>query len=403
MSGLTTQTLTRGICFLRPGLSSNPVVSHTPLVSVVMPVYNGELYLREAIDSILNQTWRDLELIIVDDNSGDSTPEILQSYDDERVVVVKNSKKHGPAWSRNRGLANARGEYVACMDADDIALPRRLELQVKFLKRNPQVALVGGATTTIDWKGNHGYTLQPPTDSRLIKESLTHSNCYVQSTVMMRTDAVLALQGYRFPLAEDYDLWLRMSESYELGNLTEIVLLYRVHDAQISLQQMKALAMWAIGAQVSARGRRQSGCDPMLGVETLRDNDLSDLGVEAAEIQSAVADSFLIRLNLLLKTNQRGGLELTKSAPKFLRVELISREVIRDVALRVLGLAHHFYFHEQYRVSKELLKLAFRLDRRLLTSMKAIRLTSKLTLGERGTRWIQNLNRRFARLQSSAT
>jgi glycosyltransferase involved in cell wall biosynthesis len=131
-----------------------------------MPTYNGERFLRPAIESILNQTFRDFELILIDDGSNDSTPRILADLKDKdkdnRLIVLTNQRNLGIAGATNRGLAAARGEYVALQDHDDISLPHRFQTQVDFLDSHPTVALVGSAATLIDENGvNHGDFPQP--------------------------------------------------------------------------------------------------------------------------------------------------------------------------------------------------------------------------------------------------
>ncbi len=378
-------------------------MSKSPHVSVVMPVYNGERYLRQSVESILNQTWRDFEFIIVDDGSIDTTLQILREYNDERIVLLRHSTNLGVAESRNRGIAQARGQYIACMDADDIAFPQRLELQVRFLEQNPQIVLVGGATTMIDEKGAPAETIRFPCDSREIEDLLIHSNCFAQSTVMMRTEAFRSLGGYRFPLAEDYDLWLRMAERYELANLPEPVLFYRVHSDQISSQQLKKLTTSALGVQVSARVRRQLGYDPTLGMKEMTAEVLHQLGVTYTDIQKAFIDGFLGALQLLLKTDPGAGLRTINETRSILRAESVSSALTKDVAQKVLGLAYHFYYHERYVISKELLKLSVGLDPRLLGNMRTIRIAAKLILGESRTDVIRKCKRLFTQSELSVS
>src|ERR1039457_4802694 len=124
-----------------------------PRVSVVMGAYNGERFIRTAIESILNQTFRDFELIVIDDCSTDSTPQILREFNDDKLRVVRNERNLGIAETLNNGIAVARGEYVALQDHDDISLPARLECQVAFLDRNTQVGMVGSGCSVIDEVG----------------------------------------------------------------------------------------------------------------------------------------------------------------------------------------------------------------------------------------------------------
>src|SRR5580658_530 len=130
-------------------MSQNPR-SDTPLVSVVMATYNGEKFLRPAIASILDQTFRDLELIVVDDASTDRTESILRDFKDDRMVVLRNHRNLGIAGATNRGLNAARGQYIALQDHDDISLPHRFQTQVEFLNSHPDIAVVGSAATLID-------------------------------------------------------------------------------------------------------------------------------------------------------------------------------------------------------------------------------------------------------------
>jgi glycosyltransferase involved in cell wall biosynthesis len=140
-----------------------------PKVSVVMSVYNGEKYLCEAIDSILNQTFENFEFLIVNDGSTDRTLEILQSYRDPRIKVINNERNIGLTASLNKGLKIAKGEYVARMDADDVSFPHRLEQQKAFLDRNPRVAMVGSWAEVIDESGKTQETWRVLTSSHLLK------------------------------------------------------------------------------------------------------------------------------------------------------------------------------------------------------------------------------------------
>ena len=135
------------------------------MVSIVMSVCNGERHLRRSVESILNQTLTDFEFIIVNDGSTDASPAILQSYDNSRIVLLHNQKNRGLTYSLNRGLAAAKGEHIARMDADDIAMPRRLEKQVSFLGRHPGVGIVGCCCVNMDAGGRRvGSSRMPETD-----------------------------------------------------------------------------------------------------------------------------------------------------------------------------------------------------------------------------------------------
>jgi glycosyltransferase involved in cell wall biosynthesis len=210
-----------------------------PKISVLMPVYNGEKFVQQAVDSILSQTFDDLEFIIVDDGSTDGSLKIVQSYDDPRIKIVRNDCNIGVARSLNKGLELVKGEYVARMDSDDVSLPRRLEKQVDFLDKNPSyggiscvtVSIGGEGEKRVDWPADY----QTLTFSD-IKRRLPKENCIAHPSVMIRTD-LLRMHKYNEKIicCEDYDLWLRIiSESGKIGKLNEALLKLRRHDRSIS-------------------------------------------------------------------------------------------------------------------------------------------------------------------------
>jgi hypothetical protein len=221
-----------------------------PKVSVVMSVYNGERYLREAMDSILNQTFRDFEFIIIDDASTDGTAGILQGYDDPRIVLLTNANNIGLTESLNRGLGSARGKYIARMDADDISLPKRLEKQVAYLDAHPEVGLLGTWAEVIDDEGAKLSTLCLPTDTLSIKWFLLFGSCIVHSTAMFRLALARRLGGYGpFRYAQDRDLWLRMSQEAEAVQLPEVLLQCRLHADAISMQLRDQ--QWGVSTRIS--------------------------------------------------------------------------------------------------------------------------------------------------------
>jgi glycosyltransferase involved in cell wall biosynthesis len=198
-----------------------------------MSVYNGERYLREAIDSILNQTFRDFEFIIVDDGSTDSSPEIIRAYDDERIRLIRNERNVGLTASLNEGLDQSRGEYVARMDCDDVSLPERLARQVAFMDARPGVGASSTWALDIDAEGNVLRRRKTLTGAQL-------DNFYWR-TPLIHPSAIIRFSQFkdlrydeRIRYAQDYDLWLRIKERSNLANLAECLLLYRVHDESIT-------------------------------------------------------------------------------------------------------------------------------------------------------------------------
>src|SRR5579872_3719033 len=168
----------------------------TPVISVLMPTYNGERFLRPAIESILNQTFPNFELIIIDDGSTDNTPHILWEFKDTRLTVLTNQQNLGIAAATNRGLAAARGEYIALQDHDDISLPHRLQTQLDFLNTHPEIALVGSAAELIDENGiAYDHYREPEDDIELKWEALFR--CPIRHTsVLVRRKVMCEIGGY---------------------------------------------------------------------------------------------------------------------------------------------------------------------------------------------------------------
>jgi len=207
-----------------------------------MPVFNGEPYLVEAVESVLGQTFADFELIAIDDGSTDGSLALLERYAarDARMRLVSRENR-GIRATRNELLSLARGELVAVLDCDDAALPERLALQVAFLQEHPHVVCVGGAFRNIDHWGRYLTTLQPPRTDVEIQAQLLEGSCAIcHSTVMMRLASVKLVGGYRLELAEDLDLWLRLGEIGALGNLPQALTSYRLHSGSVSENSCQA-------------------------------------------------------------------------------------------------------------------------------------------------------------------
>lgn len=206
-----------------------------PIISVIMPVYNGEKYLREAIDSILNQSYYKFEFIIINDGSTDQTLNILHSYDDPRILLI-NQNNQGVIASLNSGVSQSRGKYIARMDSDDISFPERLEKQFYFLENHPDYHIVGTTFLIIDEKGSvQGINPVLLRDQDLRREILIET-IFGHGTVMMKKEIVQKLGLYRRDVihVEDYDLWVRFSKVGKVANLQEVLYLWRDHTQSIS-------------------------------------------------------------------------------------------------------------------------------------------------------------------------
>jgi len=206
-------------------------------VTVLMAVYNGQKYLAEAIESVLNQTLTDFEFLIIDDASTDKTPEILKFFveKDQRIVIFRNEINIGLTKSLNIGLKKARAKYIARLDADDIALPDRLKTQLDFLESSPRVTLVGSFAEIIDKNGQSLGVRKVVTESEVIKFELILRNCFFHSAVFFRKGVVLTTGGYNesFRHAQDFELFSRLSEKHSLANIARPLIKLRVHGESV--------------------------------------------------------------------------------------------------------------------------------------------------------------------------
>jgi glycosyltransferase involved in cell wall biosynthesis len=205
-----------------------------PVVSVILPVYNGEKYLRLAVDSILAQSLFEWELVIIDDGSTDTSPKILESYTDPRIKVFTNSQNMGVAKSLNRAIELSKGKYIARMDSDDIALPNRLTQQIAFLESHPDISICGGSIICIG------------TSSAVVKYAKTHTEIRAQCLfntpfahpVVCWRKADFERHNLRYqetpPTAEDYELWERATRVLTAANLAAPLIKYRI-DPQIKI------------------------------------------------------------------------------------------------------------------------------------------------------------------------
>jgi glycosyltransferase involved in cell wall biosynthesis len=225
-----------------------------PKISVIMSVYNGEKYLREAIESILNQTFTDFEFITVNDGSTDNSLEIIRSYSDERIRIINNEKNIGLTKSLNKALKQSRGEYIARQDADDISSPNRFEEQMKYLKEHLEVVLLGTGVYLIDENGKivgKRIALAKPDIKDLFK-----GNQFNHGSVMFKKEVINQLGGYNelIRYSQDYELWLRIAKSYEVRNLTQLLYKLRSHDANIGLTNWEESMLYHLRILRSVRG-----------------------------------------------------------------------------------------------------------------------------------------------------
>lgn len=212
----------------------------SPLVSVVMSVYNGEHYLREAIDSVLHQSFTDFEFIIINDGSADKSLSIIQSYNDKRIILIDNEGNKGLIYSLNKGLEIAKGKYIARMDADDISMPERFDLQVKQFENHPNAMIVGSDYYLLN--GNKNTYIKNLNDSDYQKAVLLFTPCFCHPTVMMKNvfKEHLIFYDKHFIHAEDYKLWTDLHAFGDYLNIDQPLLKYRHHASQISNQKKES-------------------------------------------------------------------------------------------------------------------------------------------------------------------
>lgn len=205
-----------------------------PKVSVIMPAYNAENYIAEAIDSILAQTFRDFELIVLDDCSTDNTSRIILNYEDSRLIYLKNEKNMGVAATLNRGLETARGMYIARMDADDIAMPDRLARQVAVMDEKGNI-IACGSNAILFGEVPEGSKTDMPLEDKEIRLRMAISNPFVHPTMMLRKEAVGETRyDSSFDGREDYRMWMVLSQKGQMMNLPETLLRYRIHKGQVT-------------------------------------------------------------------------------------------------------------------------------------------------------------------------
>lgn len=214
----------------------------TPTVSILFPIYNTASFLKESIDSILCQTYTDFELIALDDCSPDNAKEILEEYDDPRIVRYRGERNQGLANVLNVGMNMARGKYVARMDSDDISLPNRLEVQIKYLKEHPDIDL---CSCGMELFGARSEIWVRESDPEKIKITALHHSPILHASSVWRKESFDKF-GLRFRQdmvpAEDYDMWCRaIAAGLKLVNIPEVLYRYRIHESQATQDRTKRL------------------------------------------------------------------------------------------------------------------------------------------------------------------
>jgi hypothetical protein len=267
-----------------------------PLLSVVVPIYNAERFLFQTIKSITNQTFKDFELLLIDDGSTDQSHEIIRDFAsrDNRIRAF-HKQNGGIVSSCNFGTEHALGKYIAHVDHDDIVSDRFSE-QIEFLEARPDYVLLGTAYRII----NEEYAIcdhnkQHYTEDRELRERLPYECPFTHSSIAMRRDACLAVGGYRraFETAEDYDLWLRLSRVGKIANLPQVGVLWRRHSRQASLKYLEQQMRADLAVKFLVRCFNLGKPDPFANMTLpLRRDDLVAAGIAPCEIDRHTLDGF---------------------------------------------------------------------------------------------------------------
>lgn len=251
-----------------------------PLLSVLMPVYNGREFIRPSMDTILAQTFRDFELVIINDGSTDDTQEIIDSYKDPRIVSVYQ-KNQGVARSLNNGLEICRGKYVRRHDADDISTPEAFQKQIDFLEKNPDYVMVTNQVTFMTTKGKIAWKYRLPkrsffgdkyqVDADFSHFSLDSTAPIVHGTACFRREEILKIGKYRteFIVSEDNDLWIRLLEKYKIAILNECNYAVRLHASSATQRHAAKIMHFRKLLLDYSTERRTTGSDPIMRGESL--------------------------------------------------------------------------------------------------------------------------------------
>lgn len=330
-----------------------------PKVTVLMAVYNGERYLREAMESVLCQTFRDFEFLIINDGSTDNTRELILSYDDARIVLVDSEHNVGQTRSLNRGLELAAGELIARQDADDVSEPERLAKQVVFLNRHPEVALLGTWYKEIDVQGTVIGKGKLPCDTTDIRWSLLFFCPFVHSAVMFRKSVVSERIGFyneALAYSQDYELWHRIARRLPVANLPE------------PLVRLRATP-WSMTTTYGDRvheGHRIR----IAQIEQLLDWDKIEK-VESNEVKFRAMSSLLLggQTDLNPQTAQKASNEILRLHAAFCQGYGILRKdcsthrakLTSHMSQRIIGMAHSSFDRGEYNAARQLLVEACRL------------------------------------------
>jgi glycosyltransferase involved in cell wall biosynthesis len=361
----------------------------TPPVTVLLPVHNGERFVGEAVAGILAQTWRDFELIVVDDASTDDTARIVASTGDPRVTLLRMPVQAGVAASLNEGLRVAHGEFVARQDADDVSLPLRLERQLDAFAADPSLALVGTRAERIDEHGRSLGTVERSLEDVSIRWYGLLDNPMIHTSVMFRRATVWdALGGYdaaAYPLSQDFALWSRVVRAHRAANLADRLVRYRVLPTSVSnTQAIDAAGLPSTRFAAIVRRIVGENVRAFFDSEICPEADVELLAGFVLGVPRESLDRFLLVFTRLLA-------EYTRRYPDAAR----SRDFARTVARQMDAIA--------FRVRPPSREAAWRVYRRALAGSPGValdlpwlRAASLLLFGRGGRAWLRRMRSTMA-------
>jgi len=273
-----------------------------PLVTVLMPVYNAEKYLKEAIDSILQQTFTSFELLIIDDASSDSSLQIINGYNDPRIRIIRNEVNKGISATLNRGIEMCSTKLIARMDADDISYPTRLQKQYDYFQQHPDCSLLATWAREITPGKEEVPTGKINSDHHYYV--LAFQCCIYHPTVMYKRDAVMNVGMYNTPYSEDFELWWQLSRRYKIACINEVLLDYRLSDESLCRVTRKSEYETAQYAQVLRNIHFYTGYEYTINyneVECMRYNCEPLLNEDSVDAVVACLDKLNFISNAILR------------------------------------------------------------------------------------------------------
>ena len=346
-----------------------------PKITVVMSVYNGQRFLREAIESIRQQTCRDFEFLIVDDGSTDGSRDIVRSYADARIRLIENPGNLGLTRSLNRALAVARGQYIARQDADDISEPDRLEQQIDHLDRHPHVALLGTSFTLIDPNGSIVTQVPLPVDDADLRWEMFFSCPFVHSSVMWRHALIrdqVGAYNENFTYAQDNELWFRIASRFAVANLGAFLVRYRDHPNSMTMtygdRTQEAHQLWftavgeALGWDLASRENRLRFSAMVALHDGRRLTDLT-----AGQAARAVQDTLAL-VPIFCRRHGINGAAASRHR----------RAVRASIGSGLVRLSRHCTDRGRTSDARAMLRAAFLVHRPALARRSAVRLAARL-------------------------